>query len=162
MKGILPVFIHNVSLFITDLKKTIAEQNFTLRDCIGSFPQTRHSQSILLQNYWVVEKTFAISKSKLPINGNVFPKVLANIQFMLSAECDKLMYNALFLLAYHVCLRVSELAHYQNIDDVLQYHQLFCVMEHSSPRCLSIAFLRRRGKPVTLFTNMDQLQSQYG
>ena len=60
---------------------------------------------------------------------------------MLSAERDKLMYNALFLLAYHVCLRMSELAHYQNIDDVLQYHQLFCVMEHSSPRSLSIAFL---------------------
>lgn len=123
----LPVSANNFGLFVTDLYSKGLKYN-TIKGHVSTISYIHK-----LGNYPVPSQTFYISKlltgirkhlpsfdARLPIDKKSLLLIFINVDHVVHSDYAILMYRAIFLLAYHVCLRVDELVLSQNKENVLQ------------------------------------------
>ena len=92
-----------------------------------------------IKNVYDPTQTFYISKllggiskrlptvdSRCAIDREILCKILPCLPQCTSSTYESVMFTSMFLLAYHVCLRVGELCVSNSTKNIIKYHQVSC------------------------------------
>ena len=127
----LPVSSHTLTLFLTHLHQKQFKHStiLTYTSAISFYhkllgytdPSSHYMVNRLLQG---IKKNSPPPSHHLPITIPILTKIINNIPFTTPSNYDRSLYKALFLIMYHACLRISDVAVSQT-QHVLQLHNLY-------------------------------------
>ena len=139
----------NTNLSYSTIRTYLSAISFAHKILNANDPTTAFSISKTLQGIRNLNPTPI--NQRLPITKSILHRLLQALPYAVTAQWDKVLWQAVYLLAYHGCLRAGEITLSKNIQNVIQLSQVI-----STTQSIQIHFWQykhsQHHKPVLTIT----------